>query len=100
MEKVIEIHSMQWRSSLATHAATLMNMPVSEVTTADVMACIVAMNDKRDINKKVRQRIGTVMKWAIAQGFRTDDPTGDALTAVLPKSGQRTQLHRALRSRK
>ena len=105
MEKVIEIHSKnwrspkttkQWRSSLTTHAASLMDMPVSEVTTANVMACIVAMNDKKDIDKKVRQRIGTVMKWAIAQGFRTDDPTGDTLAAVLPKSKLPRQHYRAL----
>ncbi|MXZ91003.1 MAG: site-specific integrase [Chloroflexi bacterium] len=54
------------------------------------------MNGKKNIAVKVRQRIGAVMKWAIAQGFRADDPTGAALTAVLPKSGQRTQHHRAL----
>ena len=35
--------------------------------------------------RKVRQRIGTVMRWAIAQGYRHDNPAGDAITAALPK---------------
>ena len=91
LDRVIEIHApnwrnpktaKQWRSSLETHAAPLMVMPVSEITTADVLACLVAMAGKKDIAVKVRQRIGAVMKWSIAQGFRADDPTGDALTAV------------------
>ena len=105
LDRVMEIHATnwrnpktakQWRSSLETHAEPLMGMLVSEVTTADVLKCMVAMNGKKEIAVKVRQRIGAVMKWAIAQGFRTDDPTGGALTAVLPKSGQHTQHHRAL----
>ena len=35
--------------------------------------------------RKLRQLIGAVMKWAVAQGYRTDNPTGDAITAALPK---------------
>ena len=105
LDSVIEIHApnwrnpktaRQWRSSLETHAAPLMGMSVSEVSTADVMACMAAMAGKKDIAVKVKQRVGLVMKWAIAQGFRPDNPTGDTLTAAMPKSGQRTEHHRAL----
>ena len=35
--------------------------------------------------RKVRQRIGTVMRWAMAQGYRQDNPAGHAITAALPK---------------
>ena len=35
--------------------------------------------------RPLRQRIGAVMKWAVAQGYRTDNPTGDAISAALPK---------------
>ncbi len=105
MESVIEFQAAnwrnpktakQWRSSLETHAAPLLGMAVSEVTTSHVLTCLVNMRGKKDIAVKVRQRIGAVMKWAIAQGFRADDPTGAALTAVLPKSRRHTKHHRAL----
>ena len=36
------------------------------------------------------------MKWSIAQGYREDNPAGDALTAALPKSGARVEHRRAL----
>ena len=36
--------------------------------------------------RRVRQRISTVMKWAIAQGYRMDNPAGEALGAALPKT--------------
>ena len=46
--------------------------------------------------QKVRQRIGTVMKWAIAQGYRNDNPAGDTLTAALPKRLAPVRHQRAL----
>ena len=36
------------------------------------------------------------MKWAVAQGYREDNPAGDAISAALPKSGVRRQHQRAL----
>ena len=30
--------------------------------------------EKAETARRVRQRIGTVMKWAIAQGWRQDNP--------------------------
>ena len=36
------------------------------------------------------------MRWAVAQGYREDNPTGDAIGAALPKSGGRPQHHAAL----
>ena len=46
--------------------------------------------------KRVRQRIGAVMKWSIAQGYRGDDPAGPELTAALPKNGRRKEHLKAL----
>ena len=34
----------------------------------------------------MRQRIGAVMKWAVAEGYRQDNPAGDAIGAALPKN--------------
>ena len=35
----------------------------------------------------MRQRLSAVMKWAVAQGYRDDNPAGDAIGADLPKNG-------------
>ena len=46
--------------------------------------------------RKLRQRIGAVMKWAVAQGYRTDNPTGDAIAAALPKRANQVRHMPAL----
>ena len=51
---------------------------------------------KRVTAGRVRQRIGAVMKWAVAQGYRDDNPAGDVLSAALPKTAVRKQHMRAL----
>ncbi len=40
---------------------------------------------KHETAQRVRWRISTIMKWAIAQGYRNDNPAGDAIAAALPK---------------
>ena len=72
---------------------------INEVTTADVMRALLAddfWNRKRVTARVVRQRIGAVMKWAVAQGFREDNPAGDAISAALPKNGVRVRHQKAL----
>ena len=87
-----------WRSSLAAYAMPrLGRLPVSDVTTADVMAVLMPVwNEKRVTAGRVRQRIGAVMKWAVAQGFRQDNPAGDAIGAALPRSNGVQKHFRAL----
>jgi len=103
-EKVIAIHAeswisrgrseYQWRASLRDYAMTrLGNKRVDAIDTADVMAVLLPIwSTKRETAKRVRQRISAVMKWAVAQGYRSDNPAGDAIAAALPKSGVR-RLH-------
>ena len=87
-----------WRNTVGEYAMPrLGRVPVDRITTADVLAVLAPIwHDKRETARKLRQRIGTVMKWAIAEGHRTDDPTGPALTAVLPRNGKATVHHKAL----
>ena len=62
----------------------LVRKRVDAVTTADVMAVLLPIwSTKRVTAGRVRQRIGAVMKWAVAQGFRDDNPAGDAISAAL-----------------
>ena len=88
----------EWRSSLRIHAyPKIGNMSVNEITTSDVMAVVLPIwNEKRRTAQLVRQRIGAVCNWAIAKGYRDSDPTGPALSAVLPKNGNVKKHHKAL----
>ena len=70
---------------------------MDRINTADVMAVLVPIwNEKRVTARRVRQRIGAVMRWAVAQGYREDNPAGDAIGAALPKNGVRAQHLAAL----
>ena len=41
------------------------------VTTSDVMAVLLPIwSTKRETARRLRNRIGAVMKWAVAQGYR------------------------------
>ena len=107
-ETVIALHSAtwrdgaksaaQWRSSLNTYAMPrLGRMTVDRITTADVMAVLVPhWQTKRETMRRVRQRIGAVMRWAIAEGHRNDDPAGAAITAALPRNGSKRAHQKAL----
>ncbi|WP_386173742.1 tyrosine-type recombinase/integrase [Sulfitobacter sp. R86518] len=101
--KVHKIHEPTWRNK--KHAAQFIstletytfprigNLKVSEVTTADVLAVLQPIwLEKPETARRVRQRIGTVMKWAVANGWRQDNPA-DAIAQALPKQ-DKTQAHR------
>ncbi len=107
-EVVLAIHAVNWkpgsrseegwRTSLRDYALPrLGSMRVDAVTTRDVMAVLLPIwSTKRETARRVRHRIGAVMKWAVAQGYRTDNPAGDAISAALPKTGVRTEHRKAL----
>ena len=88
----------QWAASMHSYVYPKMGrMRVDGITTADVMAVLSPIwNTKHQTARRVRQRIGTVMKWAIAQGYRLDNPAGEALGAALPKQGGIQQHFKAL----
>ena len=88
----------QWRASLRDYAMPrLGNLRVSDITTADVMAVLLLIwNEKRETARRVRQRIGAVMLWAIAEGYRDSNPAGEAIGAALPKNGALRTHQRAL----
>lgn len=101
--KVHQIHEPTWRNK--KHAAQFIStletytfprigkLKVSEVTTADVLAVLQPIwLEKPETARRVRQRIGTVMKWAVANGWRKDNPA-DAIAQALPKQ-DKTQAHR------
>ena len=87
-----------WRSTLAEYAFPVIGRKtVDAIATADVLAVLVPLlRAKPETGRKVRQRISAVMRWAVAEGHRQDDPAGPALSAALPKDNGKRQHHRAL----
>ena len=79
----------KWINDMINHAfPTLGNRPVDQITTSEVMAVILPLwHDKPTVAKRVKQRLSLVMQWAIVEGYRIDNPAGDALNAVLPRNG-------------
>ena len=70
---------------------------VDHISPADVMGVLLPIwNEKHQTAKRVRQRIGTVMRWAIAQGYRVDNPAGDAIGAALPRPPRVQKHYKAL----
>ena len=87
-------HAAQFLTTLETYAfPKIGKVKVGDVTTADVLAVLTPIwTAKPETARRVRQRIGTIMKWAVAQGWRQDNPA-NAIAQALPKH-DRTQKHR------
>ena len=78
-------HAQDWVSSLRVYAfPQLGHRPVGEITTADVLAVLTPIWHAKQVTaRRVRQRIGAVMKWAVAMGLRPDNPASDVLGQAL-----------------
>ena len=95
MEAVIENHSKAWknpksadawRRTLTTYAASLQKRQVDQITAADVVDVLLPeWETKQETMRRVRQRLSAIFKWAIAKGYRNDDPAGPAISEALPK---------------
>lgn len=90
-------HADQFINTLATYAfPTMGRTKVSDVTTADVLAVLQPIwLTKSETARRVRQRIGTVMKWCIAKGWRTYNPV-DAVDKGLPRQTDKVTHRRSL----
>ena len=79
-------HAAQWESTLATYAHPVIgHKTVDAVTPADAMAVLTPIwTTKPETASRVRQRMETVMDWAITHGYRLDNPAGRSLLKVLP----------------
>ena len=91
-------HAAQWQSTLATYAFPIFGKrPVDEITSDDVLAVLTPIwTDKHETASRVRQRVETVFDWAIAHGWRLDNPAGKAVLRVLPRMSKLKSHHRSL----
>ena len=90
-------HSREWQSSLRRFALPRIGkMPVSEVTSADVLEILTPLwHRKVATAKRVRQRLHAVLEWAVAMEFRLDNPC-DRIGPVLGPQKDVTEHMRAV----
>ena len=76
-----------WRSSLRRYVyPSLGSTPVDQITTADLVQVLLPVwHTKAETARKLKTRLGVVLRWSIAAGYRSDDPAGPALAAALPR---------------
>ena len=80
-------HPHTWLSSLERHVFPRIGArPVCDVTSADVLEILAPIwHAKPQTARNVRQRIGTVLDWAIAMELRTDNPCARILPVLGPQ---------------
>lgn len=94
-------HRAQWRSTLHTYAAALMEMDVSEIKTEHVLNCLEPIwLEKPETASRVRGRIETVLNAARARDFISQDQANPArwrghLEQLLPKRIKLSRGHHA-----
>lgn len=91
-------HQNQWITTLKTYAFPKMgDLPVSEIEgplIRDVLAPI--WLTKPETARRVRQRIGTVLDWSYARGFRTTEAPMRSLSKGLPRQPKKDNHFAAL----
>ena len=90
-------HAKDWPASLERHAfPRIGGRRVSEVTSADVLEILNPIwHHKPETARRLRQRINTVMQWAVAMEYRTDNPC-DRVGATLGRQRDVVQHMAAL----
>ena len=81
-------HAQNWIRSLERYAfPRIGNRPVSEVNTADVLEILTPIwHVKSETARAVRQRIRSVLEWAIALDMRNDNPCDRVLPVLGPQN--------------
>jgi integrase len=91
-------HAAQWTSTLERYAFPVIGKkPVDEITPRDALDVLEPIwTAKNETAGRVRQRMGTIMDWAVTHGYRLDNPAGKALLKVLPPVNREPNHHPAL----
>lgn len=91
-------HNKQWISSLEAHAfPTLGDVAVSDVDGPSVRDVLAPIWLTKDVTaRRVRQRIISIINWAVAKGYRDAPLAMAAIDKSLPKQNRRVRHHRAM----
>ncbi len=94
-------HAHEWLGSLHRHAETLLDLPVDRITRADVLDVLHPIwHDKPETARRVRQRIRTVLSYAMAlHEHIAFNAAGDGINAALPPMPRVRKHQRALHYR-
>ena len=79
-------HIASWMQTLERHAMpTLSNTPLDRIDRGDVLRVLTPIWTTRpETARRVRQRMRTVFRWAMAHGFMETNPAGEAIDGALP----------------
>ena len=91
-------HAAQWESTLATYAHPVIgHKAVDAITPSDALAVLTPIwTTKPETASRVRQRMETVLDWAVTHEYRLDNPAGRSLLRVLPGTQRLKTHHKAL----
>lgn len=107
-EAAVKVHAMNlpkwrndhaarfWLRSLELHAARIWSMPLDRIQPTDVIACLESQwTVKAETMRRVRQRMQSVFRWAMAHGYITTNPAGEIISAALPSQPKVKRRQRA-----
>src|SRR5262249_15250231 len=88
----------QWLNTLKAYAFPHFgDRPVGRIDAADILKALSPIWLTRpETARRVRQRIGTVLEWAKASGFRADANPIDGISKALPKQSDLVEHHDAV----
>ena len=91
-------HTDQWINTLRTYAFSVIgNLRLDRITRRDVLAVLTPIwTTKPETARRVRQRIRTVLKWAMAHEFVEHNAAGEGIDGALPAMRRFKAHHRAL----
>ena len=79
-------HTASWMQTLERHAMpALGNTPLDRIGRGEVLGVLTPIWTTRpETARRVRQRMRTVFRWAMAHGFMETNPAGEAIDGALP----------------
>ena len=79
-------HAKAWLQTLERHAIpTLGNVPIDRIGRTDVLRVLTPIwTSRQETARRVRQRMRTIFRWAMAHGFIESNPAGEAIDGALP----------------
>ena len=91
-------HTNNWIATLNKYAFPVMGkMPVNEIQSSHVLSVLTPIwGTKQETARRVRQRIRTTFKWAMAHGYVTANPAGEVIDGALPPMPKLKTHFRAL----
>ena len=91
-------HSKEWMASLRRYVFPSLGAKlVDTITTGDVLSVLLPIwKEKYQSARRTRERLGAVMRWAVARGYRADNPAGDVIMSLLPRTNPIQRHHKSL----